>query len=68
MLIREILLIIPPRSNREVPEHPDYRRYRGLTRIERMFGKLRRIAPATTRPAFPPKARHTRCRTPKAEI
>lgn len=45
MLIRDILLIIPPRSNREVPDHPDYRRYRGLTRIERMFGKLRRIAP-----------------------
>ena len=39
--------IIPPRSNREVPEHPDYRRYRDRNRIERMFAKLkqqRRIA------------------------
>jgi transposase len=43
LLIRGILPIITPRSNRKVPEHPDYRRYR----VERMFGKLkqqRRIA------------------------
>jgi transposase len=42
-----ILPIIPPRSNRKAPEHPDYRRYRDRNRIERMFGKLkqrRRIA------------------------
>ena len=39
--------IIPPRSNRKVPDHPDYRRYRDRNRVERMFGKLkqqRRIA------------------------
>ena len=46
---RESLLIrgILPRSNRKVPEHPDYRRYRNRNRVERMFGKLkqqRRIA------------------------
>lgn len=43
LLIRGILPIIPPRSNRKAPEHPDYLRYR----VERMFGKLkqqRRIA------------------------
>lgn len=47
LLIRGILPIIPPRSNRKVPEHPDYRRYRDRNRAERMFGKLkqeRRIA------------------------
>ena len=46
-LIRGILPIIPPRSNRKVPEHPDYRRYRDRNRAECMFGKLkqqRRIA------------------------
>ena len=47
LLIRGILPIIPPRSNRKVPEHPDYRRYRDRNRVERMFGKpkqQRRIA------------------------
>ena len=47
LLIRSILPIIPPRSNRKVPEHPDYRRYRDRNRVERMFGMLkqqRRIA------------------------
>ena len=40
LLIRSILPIIPPRSNRKVPEHPDRRRYRNRNRVERMFGKL----------------------------
>lgn len=47
MLMRGILPIIPPRSNRKLPEHPDYRRYTDRNRVERMFGKLkeqRRIA------------------------
>lgn len=47
LLIQGILPIIPPRSNRKAPEHPDYRRYKDRYRIERMFGKLkqqRRIA------------------------
>ncbi len=39
--VRGILPIIPPRSNRKVLEHPDYRRYRDRNRIERMFGKLK---------------------------
>lgn len=37
----------PPRSNRKVPEHPNYRRYKDRNRVERMFGQLkqqRRIA------------------------
>lgn len=47
LLMRGILPVIPPRSNRKVPEHPDYRRYKDRNRIERMFGVLkqqRRIA------------------------
>lgn len=47
MLMRGILPIIPPRSNRKLPEHPDYRRYKDRNRVERMFGELkeqRRIA------------------------
>jgi len=44
---RGILPIIPPRSKRKTPVHPDYRRYKDRNRVERMFGKLkqqRRIA------------------------
>ena len=40
LLMRGILLIILPRSNRRAPVHPDYRRYRDRNPIERMFGKL----------------------------
>lgn len=38
---RESLPIIPPRTNRKVPEHPDYRRYWDRNRPKRMFGKLK---------------------------
>ena len=47
LLMRGILPIISPRSNRKVPEHPDYRRYKDRNHVERMFAKLkqqRRIA------------------------
>jgi len=47
LLMRGILPVIPPRSNRKSPEHPDYRRYKDRNRVECMFGKLkqqRRIA------------------------
>src|SRR3546814_19275570 len=40
LLTRGILPIIPPRSNRKVPEHPEYRRYKDRNRVERMSGKL----------------------------
>jgi transposase len=39
--------IIPPRSNRKTPGHPDYPRYKDRNRVERMLGKpkqQRRIA------------------------
>ena len=45
--LHNILPVIPPRSNRKAPEHPDYRRYRDRNRVEHMFGFLkhrRRIA------------------------
>ena len=41
LLIRDFLAITPPRSNRKVPEHPGYRRYRDRNRAERMFGRLK---------------------------
>ena len=49
ILMHGILPIIPPRSNRKAPEHPDYRRYRGRNRIERMFGKLKQQRRISTR-------------------
>lgn len=50
-----VLPIIPPRSNRKAPAHPDYRRYWESNRVERMFGKLkqqRRIATRYDKTAF----------------
>jgi transposase len=47
LLMRGILPIIPPKSNRREPVACDFRRYRDRNRIERMFGFLkhqRRIA------------------------
>lgn len=49
LLIRGILPIIPPRPNRKVPEHPEYRRYRDRNRIERMFNKLKQSRRIATR-------------------
>lgn len=41
--------MIPPRSNRKAPEHPDYRRYRDRNRIECMFGHLKQQRRVATR-------------------
>jgi len=49
LLMHGILPIIPPRSNRKAPEHPDYRRYKDRNRVERMFGLLKRQRRITTR-------------------
>ena len=54
LLMRGILPVIPPRSNRKEPAHPDYRRYKDRNRVERMFGKLklqRRICLLYTSPS-----------------
>ncbi len=48
--IRGILPIIPPRSNRKVPEHPDYRPYQNRDRAERLFGKRARLSESNPRP------------------
>ncbi len=49
LLVRGILPIIPPRSNRKVTEHPDYRRCKERNRVERMFGKLKQQQRIATR-------------------
>src|SRR3546814_17385674 len=49
LLIQGILPIIPPRSNRKAPEHPDYRRYKHRNRIDRIFGKLKQQRRTATR-------------------
>ena len=49
LLIRRVLPIIPARSNRKVPEHPDYHRYRDRNRVGRMFGKLKQQRRIVTR-------------------
>ncbi len=52
LLIRGVLPIILPETNRCEPIACDFSRYRNRNRIERMFGYLkhqRRIAPATTK-------------------
>ena len=49
LLIQGILPIIPPLSNRKVPERPDYRRYRDGNRVERIFGKLKQQCRIATR-------------------
>lgn len=62
LLMRGILPIIPPPSNRKAPVHPDYRRYRDRNRIDRMFGKLkqqRASPPVTTRPSCRSRASST---------
>jgi transposase len=72
LLIRGILPIIPPRSNRKVPEHPDYRRYRDRNRVERMFGKLkqqRRIATRYYKSVLAFESfRKPRCSSPREEV
>lgn len=49
LLIHGILPVIPPRSNRKAPDHPDYQRYKDRNRIEHMFGKLKQQRHIATR-------------------
>jgi Transposase DDE domain len=49
MLMRGILPIIPPWSNRKTSVHPDHRRYMDRNCIERMFGKLKQQRRSVTR-------------------
>ncbi|WP_245653474.1 transposase [Sphingomonas pituitosa] len=55
LLMRGILPIIPPKANWREPIAYDFRRYRHRTRIERMFGHLKRQRrTATTTTNSPP--------------
>jgi transposase len=49
LLMRGILPIIPPKSNRREPIPCDFRRYRDRNRIERMFGHLKQFRRIATR-------------------
>jgi len=49
LLLRSILPVIPPRSNRKAPEHPDYRRHPDRNRIERMVNRLKQAGCIATR-------------------
>lgn len=49
LLVWGVLPIIPPRSNRKVSKHPNYRRYRDRNRVERMFAKLKQQRRTATR-------------------
>src|SRR3546814_13624351 len=48
LLTLGLLPIIPPRSNRQVPEHPDYRRYTDRNRVDPISGNLNQ--PPSTAP------------------
>ena len=49
LLLRGILPVIPPRSNRLDPAPCDYRRYKDRNRIERMFSRLKQFRRIATR-------------------
>ena len=49
LLLRGILPVIPPRSNRIEPVPCDYRRYKDRNRIERMFNRLKQFRRIATR-------------------
>jgi transposase len=49
LLLRGILPVPPPRSNRKVPEHLDYGRYRDRNRVELMFIELKHLRRMATR-------------------
>lgn len=46
---RQSLPMIPPRTNRKAPEHPDNRRYRDRNCLKRTFGKLKQQCRIATR-------------------
>ena len=63
LLLKGVLPVIPPKSNRKEQIACDFHAYKDRNRIERMFNRLkqaRRIAtPATTRPPYPSSASST---------
>ena len=49
LLLRGILPVIPPRSNRVEPVVCDFHRYKDRNRIERMFNRLKQFRRIATR-------------------
>jgi len=49
LLVKGILPVIPPRSNRKEPIATDFRAYKDRNRIERMFNKLKQFRRIATR-------------------
>lgn len=49
LLMRGILPVIPPKSNRREKIECDFRRYRDRNRIERMFGRIKQFRRIATR-------------------
>jgi transposase len=49
LLLRGILPVIPPRSNRIEPIACDYRRYKDRNRIERLFNRIKQFRRIATR-------------------
>jgi hypothetical protein len=45
LLMRNFLAIIPPRSNRKTPEHPDYHRYKKPQRLQAHVRQAQITAP-----------------------
>ena len=49
LLIHGILPVMPSRKDRSAPQKTDWRRYRGRSRIERMFNHLKQMRRIATR-------------------
>jgi transposase len=49
LLLKGILPVIPPRSNRKEPITCDFRAYKDRNRIERMFNRLKQARRIATR-------------------
>jgi len=49
LLLRGILPVIPPKTNRKVPIPCDFSRYKDRNRIERMFGFIKHMRRIATR-------------------
>jgi transposase len=49
LLLKGILPVIPPRSNRKEPISCNYRAYKDRNRIERMFNRLKQARRIATR-------------------
>ena len=49
LLMKGILPVIPPKSNRKQPIACDFKRYRDRNRIERMFNRLKQFRRIATR-------------------